>query len=112
METLHHEVLSNVGWAAALAMGAALAGLTFRHRPALIHGLWVLVLLKLVTPSLLHLTPTWADGQTTLKCDAPTRFRLSSREQPFSSSLLRRCWSRPGRWRCGLSWTRQEDAIT
>ncbi len=67
METLHHDVLSNVGWAAALAIVAALASLVFRHRPALIHGLWVLVLLKLVTPSLMHLTPTWAARQTTIE---------------------------------------------
>ncbi len=56
METLFHEVLSNVGWAAGLALVATVAAPVCRRRPALIHGLWVLVLLKLVTPSLVHLT--------------------------------------------------------
>ncbi|MGO9582112.1 MAG: M56 family metallopeptidase [Acidimicrobiales bacterium] len=67
METLLHEVLSNAGWATALALGAALAVPLFRQRPALIHGLWVLVLLKLVTPSLVHLTPTRNAAQTTIE---------------------------------------------
>ena len=71
MEILLREVSSNVGWAAALALGAALAGKVFPQRPALVHGLWVLVLLKLVTPSLVHLTPKWDDGQTTIEHTAP-----------------------------------------
>ena len=110
METLHHEVLSNVGWAAALAMGAALAGLVFRHRPALIHGLWVLVLLKLVTPSILHLAPTWAAGQTTIE---PTTQRLPAeiRSASFLDRPGERCPYRRGR-RHGRSRPRQPDAIT
>src|SRR3954469_6555305 len=35
-----------------LALGAAGAGCLLRRRPALRHGLWLLVLLKLVTPPL------------------------------------------------------------
>jgi len=50
-----HAVLSNVGWAAALAVGAAITSRLFAGRPALAHGLWVLVLLKLVTPPVLYL---------------------------------------------------------
>jgi len=71
MVNLSHEVLSNAGWSAALALGAALAGLVFRQRPALIHGLWVLVLLKLVTPSLVHLTANRDAAQTLLEYVAP-----------------------------------------
>ena len=33
METLRHEVFSNVGWAAALALVATLASPLFRQRP-------------------------------------------------------------------------------
>ena len=84
METLRHEVLSNVGWAAALALAAALAGPLFRQRPALIHGLWVLVLLKLVTPSLVRLTATWDAGLGTVEHTAP---RLPA-EIPRAAPLL------------------------
>jgi RND family efflux transporter MFP subunit len=52
LETLLQAALFNAGWAAALALGAMVAGRAFRRRPALVHGLWLLVLLKLVTPSL------------------------------------------------------------
>lgn len=57
MATLQHAVLSNVGWAAALALAASAAGRVFPRRPALAHGLWLAVLLKLVTPSLVQWTP-------------------------------------------------------
>src|SRR5437899_9146437 len=49
METLLHVGLSNALLATALAVLAAACGRVCR-RPALIHFLWVLVLLKLVTP--------------------------------------------------------------
>src|SRR5947209_5020203 len=49
METVLRIGLSNAAAAAALALVAGLAGLRFRHRPALVHGLWFLVLLKLLT---------------------------------------------------------------
>ncbi len=51
MESLLEVGLSNAFMAAALAMLAALVGLMCR-RPALVHALWLLVLLKLVTPPL------------------------------------------------------------
>jgi RND family efflux transporter MFP subunit len=47
--------LNNAAWAAALALLAALASRAWRDRPALVHGLWLLVLLKLATPSLVIL---------------------------------------------------------
>ena len=62
-----------VGWAAALALGATVAGRVFRQRPALTHGLWLLVLLKLVTPSLVHHTPHRDTGPTTIEPAAPWR---------------------------------------
>lgn len=49
MSTLLEIALSNLLMAAALAVPAVLAG-WWGRRPALTHGLWLLVLLKLVTP--------------------------------------------------------------
>src|SRR5205807_7460811 len=47
-----HFGLGNAVMAAAMALVAALAGRVSR-RPAVVHGLWLLVLIKLVTPSFL-----------------------------------------------------------
>ena len=54
METVFQICLSNTIVALALAAGAVVAGAVGR-RPALVHGLWVLVLIKLVTPPLVRL---------------------------------------------------------
>ena len=51
MEVLWHAALSNAAWACGLAVLAAVVG-RWGRRPALTHGLWVLVLLKLITPPL------------------------------------------------------------
>lgn len=55
MDTLWHVGLANAIVAAGLALLAALVGGTAR-RPALTHGLWLLVLLKLITPPLWHVS--------------------------------------------------------
>ncbi len=55
METLLEVGLSNAVMAAALAVLAGLIGLVCR-RPALVHALWLLVLLKLVTPPLVSIS--------------------------------------------------------
>ena len=49
MESLVHAMLSNAVAVAVLAVLVAIIGRTCR-RPALIHGLWLVVMLKLVTP--------------------------------------------------------------
>src|SRR5437660_10014051 len=46
---------ANAVLAGVLAVLAALSGWLFCKRPALVHGLWLLVLLKLVTPPLVPL---------------------------------------------------------
>ena len=51
MQALIEIGLSNIAMAAALAVVAVVAGRTFR-RPALTHSLWLLVLIKLITPPL------------------------------------------------------------
>src|SRR5437588_7173573 len=52
VDTLLHFGLGNAVMPAAMALVAALAGRVCR-RPAVVHGLWLLVLIKLVTPSFL-----------------------------------------------------------
>ena len=49
MEPLVHAMLSNALAATVLAVLVAILGRACR-RPALIHGLWLVVMLKLVTP--------------------------------------------------------------
>ena len=79
METLLHIGLSNTLVAIGLAVLAAVVGAVTR-RPALAHGLWLLVLLKLVTPPFVHLPilptaplpsqpapPTVAEGPTAVE---------------------------------------------
>src|SRR4051794_27674252 len=59
MEMLLHVGLSNAVAALALALLALLAGRLCR-RPAVVHGLWLLVLLKLLTPPLFWIeVPSW-----------------------------------------------------
>ena len=58
MTPLLEAVLSNILIAAVLAVPAALAS-GWGRRPALTHGLWLLVLLKLVTPPLIHVPIPW-----------------------------------------------------
>jgi beta-lactamase regulating signal transducer with metallopeptidase domain len=58
MNSLLHIALSNAVLATALALVAVVVG-RFCRRPALTHGLWLLVLLKLVTPPLLKVPVGW-----------------------------------------------------
>ncbi len=65
MSTLVEFALSNLLMAAALAVPAALAG-WWGRRPALTHGLWLLVLLKLVTPPLCRVPIALPDAPSSL----------------------------------------------
>src|SRR5712692_8918992 len=60
MDNLLHLGLSNAVTAAVLALLVAAFAFLLRRRPALIHGLWLLVLLKLFTPPLVRLPAPWA----------------------------------------------------
>ncbi len=51
--------LSNAVAAAVLALVAGAAGRVCRRRPAVVHGLWLLVLVKLVTPPLVAVAVPW-----------------------------------------------------
>ena len=54
-----HLGLSNAVVAALIAVVAAVVTWRVRHRPALACGLWLLVLLKLVTPPLVSVSLPW-----------------------------------------------------
>jgi WD40 repeat protein/beta-lactamase regulating signal transducer with metallopeptidase domain len=60
MLTFLHVALANLAVAALLAVLATLAGRCWR-RPALCHSLWLLVLLKLLTPPLVPLPVGWLE---------------------------------------------------
>jgi len=65
--------LNNAAWAAALAVVVAIIARFVHRRPAMVHALWLLVLLKLVTPSLITIeTGRWITGPRTGE-DAPQR---------------------------------------
>jgi len=60
METLIHVGLMNALFAAILAVLVAGLALLFRRRPALVHALWVLVLVKFLVPSVFPIEiPCW-----------------------------------------------------
>ncbi len=59
MENVLHLGLSNAVASVGLALVAAAAAFLIRRRPALIHALWLLVLLKLFTPALVRLPAPW-----------------------------------------------------
>jgi len=69
MHTVLQTGLSNAVAAIVLALLAACAGRMFR-RPALAHALWLLVLLKLITPPLVPLPITWP-GPGEIAASAP-----------------------------------------
>ena len=65
MDALFHIGLQNACWALALARAAALGARVWRHRPAVAHTLWLLVLLKLLTPSLVGVSLQQLSRRTT-----------------------------------------------
>jgi beta-lactamase regulating signal transducer with metallopeptidase domain len=87
--------VSNAAAAAVLAVLAGTAGLAFR-RPALTHALWLLVLLKLVTPPLFRVeVPRFAEAaanpvlhdEANTSADAPTPVVLPSSEQALAPAV-------------------------
>ncbi|WP_165219811.1 M56 family metallopeptidase [Aquisphaera insulae] len=68
MDGLLIGALTNSAWAAAMAIGVMIAVRLIRPRPAVVHLCWVLVLLKLVTPAVIHhrVTPTVANADPAL----------------------------------------------
>src|SRR5215510_5872185 len=62
MTTFLHVALANLAVASILAVLAIVVG-RFCRRPALVHSLWLLVLLKLVTPPLVQLPVPWLPAE-------------------------------------------------
>jgi beta-lactamase regulating signal transducer with metallopeptidase domain len=63
MEALLWGGLANAILAGVLALLAALVGWLFHRRPALVHAVWLLVLLKLITPPLLRPGLSWSSPE-------------------------------------------------
>lgn len=71
MSDLLQTGLSNAVAAAVLALAVAVPAFLMRHRrPAVVHALWLLVLVKLVTPPLWKLPVPWAVGRGEVEAEA------------------------------------------
>jgi beta-lactamase regulating signal transducer with metallopeptidase domain len=87
MESLVHTLLSNALAAMILAVAAALLGRTCR-RPALTHSLWLLVLLKLITPPLVPVPLPVADVTERAEPRLTAVRQDSNRTQPALARAL------------------------
>ncbi len=90
MDDLLSIAVSNAVAATVLAAAAIAVGTVYR-RPALVHGLWLLVLLKLVTPPLVYIPVAWpigaeAESEVAAVREEPT-IELSC-EPPFARPTL------------------------
>jgi RND family efflux transporter MFP subunit len=73
VESLLYVGLSNAAVTTVLALAAALASGFLRDRPTVVHTLWVLVLLKLLTPSLIRQELSWeAPADRVITSPGPT----------------------------------------
>lgn len=89
MDTLLQAGFSNTAWAAALAAVAWSAGRIWRRRPALAHVLWLAVMLKLVTPSLVSVSvPAWpAATRATPSPVLPTQVSVAGKPRTGTMGL-------------------------
>ncbi len=62
MEGLLQFGLTNAAWATVLALAAAVCTRWLKRYPALVHALWLMVLLKLATPSLVQFPLSWGNA--------------------------------------------------
>jgi bla regulator protein blaR1 len=70
VETLYRTGLSNAVSATVLALVVACLGRVLGRRPAILHCLWLLVLLKLVTPSFYEVSVPWPESASTTQENA------------------------------------------
>lgn len=92
MNALWEVGLSNAVAATVLALIALLTGLIYRRRPALVHGLWFLVLLKLLTPPLVRVpvpVPAAETASATLRGAADPRATPASPEPLSLEDIFR-----------------------
>ena len=80
---LLHAGLNNAVWTVGLALGAAIGSRLWRSRPAVGHALWLLVLLKLVTPSLVRLAMPVAELAVR---DLPKPVALLESQRPVAAT--------------------------
>ena len=92
MDALFQIGLQNACWALALALAAALGARVWRRRAAVAHTLWLLVLLKLLTPSLVGISLQGPSRRTaeTLARHEP---RVTGDQTPHSPFVLPRAES-------------------
>ncbi len=69
METLYRAGLSNAVSATVLALVVACLGRLLARRPAVLHCLWLIVLVKLVTPPLYEVSVPWPQSSRTAHDD-------------------------------------------
>jgi beta-lactamase regulating signal transducer with metallopeptidase domain len=86
MDTLLHAGLSNAAAAAVLAVIAAIVGY-FCRRPAVRHALWLLVLLKLVTPPLVDVPVPWLANAAT-PADEPLLLTAQADPEPDPGDVV------------------------
>ena len=72
METLYRAGLSNALSATFLALLVACLGRVLARRPAVLHCLWLLVLVKLVTPPLYEVSIPWPEPLYAVATNAST----------------------------------------
>ncbi len=70
METLYRAGLNNAVSATVIALVVACLGRVLGRRPAVLHCLWLLVLLKLVTPSFYEVSVPWPEPWSTGEANA------------------------------------------
>jgi bla regulator protein BlaR1 len=61
VDDLFRVSFNNAAWAGVLAIVAAVGARIWRNRPSLAHAFWLLVLLKLATPSVFMIPQPWPD---------------------------------------------------
>src|SRR5262249_1949214 len=76
--------LNNAAWAAALALIAAIGARIARRRPAVVHALWLLVLIKLATPSILQFTPPQRRDRSPVRSQPSDSPRTDAAVQPVA----------------------------
>ena len=87
MDELFRFGLYNAAWAAVLALVAAVGSRLWRGRPAVCHALWLLVLLKLASPSVLKITFPWPEAKAADR-QVIERFDKSRRLAPAEPALI------------------------
>ena len=88
METLLHAGLSNAVSATFLALLVACLGRVLARRPAVLHCLWLLVLLKLVTPPLYEVPIPWPETLDVRAERTADGARWRSRSSPVYAGVV------------------------